>query len=286
MSNDDSAADTGAEVEQVDSTEHTGNISGNDSDSGGHPAWKEILDVLPESLHSVVTPALQKWDSGVNARLETVQSPYKPYQEFVDNKIDPQTIQASLAMAQMIDSDPRSFYDKMTEYYGSEWGFEEDDQGQPDDANEDGAGEEYEDSYEDDPRLQQLQEQQDTIAKFLAEQVEEQERMEAEKEIDSQLNEVADKYGTSGEGQGSVRSTDERVILSLAMQNNQSIPEAAEFYYTSVKQPVPAAAGAGAPRVVSPGGGVPAQHIDPRKMSSEDTRSLVAEILAKAHTED
>lgn len=74
----------------------------------GHPAWQEILDVLPTSLHDIVRPTLQKWDTGVQEKLTSVRDEYSDYQEFVKGDVDPETIKQSLWLLDQLQTDPES----------------------------------------------------------------------------------------------------------------------------------------------------------------------------------
>jgi len=258
----------------------TAPVGNQQAPTGENPAWAELLGVLPSSLHQTVKPYLEKWDRGVNDRFTRVQSQYDPYKDFLT--VDPQQIQASLQLAQLVATDPRSFYDKMTDYYGAEWGLG---QGQGDDdaddySLDDGEDEDY-DPVADNPLFQKLQEQQDTIANFLASDLQrkeqEQYQQEVEKagsEIDNAFKSVATKFQMA-----EVPTQAQQMILSLCMTNEGiTIEQAAE-------QVMPLFAGQNrpAPRIMSPGGGVPANNVDPAKMSGTETRSAVAAILAQAH---
>ena len=276
MEDDGAGLDVQA-TEPVDTGVPSGESTG---DTSGNPAWNDVLSALPESLHGIVTPHLKKWDDGVNKRFETVQSQYKPYQSFVDNKIDPQQLESSLALAHMIDADPRGFYDKMTEFYKDQWA--DSGQGQETEEEEYSFGEEEQPQFnpESNPYIKQLKDQQDVIANFLSSQVEQENRQKAESEIDSELTAIGQKYGEIPR-----QSPAEQTIIALALQTGKTLTQAADYYFTNVapKQEAPASH---LPRVVNPGGGVPAQGIDPRKLNSEDTRNLVKNILAQAHQED
>src|SRR5678815_523547 len=98
--------------EETAGVEETSAPVGNDSaqgeSTGGNPAWQDILNVLPDSLHSTVKPALEKWDQGVQQRFQTVHSQYEPFKPFLDSGVDPQNINYALAILDKIENDPRS----------------------------------------------------------------------------------------------------------------------------------------------------------------------------------
>ena len=87
------------------------------SEGGGHPAWQEILDVLPDSLHSVVRPTLEKWDKGVEERFNTFHQQYDPYKEFVENEVDPLLIQQAMGVLQKLNEDPSGIIGEIIEAF-------------------------------------------------------------------------------------------------------------------------------------------------------------------------
>jgi hypothetical protein len=93
----------------------------------------------------------------------------------------------------------------------------------------------------------------------------------ADADLDKELNALKDKIG----------DYDERYVLAL-MQNGLSAEDAGQAF-VSMKQSL--APKPFAPTVLgngSGGGGIPSGAIDPTKLSSKDTRSLVAQMLAQA----
>lgn len=286
LNTDVGGTDAVADQTTTDSVDNGGSAT-QQQPTGENPAWAELLGVLPTSLHQTVKPYLEKWETGVNNRFATVQSQYEPYKGFLGT--DPEQINASLQLAQMIASDPRAFYDRMTEHYGAEWGL---DTGQGQGA--DNADEYSLDGIEEDnpyanlegnPLIKQLQDQQNTIASFLASQVEQEQQAkeqqavaEASKSIETELAAIA-----SNNGMESLPKEAERMILEIAMARNADSLEgiAAEvmpmFKAAQTQQST-------APRIISPGGGVPSANIDTAKMNSNETKSLVASILASRNS--
>jgi hypothetical protein len=246
-----------------------------------NPAWKDFLDVLPSSLHPTVYPVLRKWDSGVQERFQKVQSQYEPYKSVLETGLPAEQITASLQLAQMIASNPRDFYDKMGQRYAEEWGLNKPgDQGQNNDeySLEEFDGEEGE---KPNPLLEQLKKQQELLANvvandFQARQAREEAEVQraADDEVEQEIASIKETYGEA------VKPAVLKTILSVAVQNGMPLPEAAEFVFKELgvggpARPTP-------PSIVTPGGGVPLQNIDPAGMNGKDTRSFVAQVLAQA----
>lgn len=273
------APDVSGTAPEIDYNQGTGpDTSG--STGNDNPAWKSFMDVLPTSLHETVKPVLRDWDKnyqGVQQQYSEVQSKFSPYADIIEGA-DPEQLQSAMMIAQMIESDPRSFYDSMGDYYKDEWGQGQ--QGQVDDGDEEFS---ISDPNHPDfditqhPKFQELMGNQQTMAEYLAGNIQQQQEAEAEADIDEEWNAAQEKHGNA---------LDEQSVFSLALGNKISIEQAADYYMQNVNKirSQPRANGT-APRVVSPQGGIPSTQTDPANMSDKETRSLVAQILAQAQQE-
>ena len=85
-----------------------------DEPESGNPAWDELLDVLPKSLHGMVKPVLDKWQSGIDSEFEKIA----PYRKFADADVNPQIIEASMDLARQVQSNPKAVYDELAQRYG------------------------------------------------------------------------------------------------------------------------------------------------------------------------
>lgn len=272
-----------AETGQPEVTNETGNANSHQDGgaTGDNPAWGELLGALPGGLHGIVKPHLARWDQGVQQRFQQVQSQYAPYKQFLDGGISAEEIQQARNLMQLVATQPRQFYDRMTEYYKDEWGLGVSDQGRED-------GNEWEDDPDefdqDNPLAQQLADaqsqieamrgNQDTMAQYLAGQVEQRVQNEANAEVEREFNEVSQKYGDLNPQQVNF-------IVSQALQNGTTVMQAADSFFSMIgsqpKQQVPAP-----PRVVSTSGGTPqSPPINPGNLSGKDRRALVQSILAQ-----
>ena len=100
------------EPEEVDNSEED---SENGDDSGkGNPAWDELYEVLPKSLHGMVQPVIEKWQTGVDSEFEKIA----PYRKFAEAGVNPQVIEASMELAKQVASNPKAVYDELAERYG------------------------------------------------------------------------------------------------------------------------------------------------------------------------
>ena len=240
---------------------------------GDNPSWQELYAVLPDSLHSLVAPVLEKWESGTNAQFtkhaEQVKS-WEPYQQFIDNKVDPEQMSQAMSVAQLIDSDPKAFMAQMQEFFGEEIPAPAPEQQQ---QNTSESFEEEQYDFGNDPRFKQIQSQQDTIAGFLAQQVEQQEADKNDSLLANDIERLTEKYG----------EFDQNYVFGLAL-NGVDLEVGVKQYHELVEsirsQP---AADAGLPNILSPGGGMPSEQMNPADMNETQRKALVMSILAQAN---
>lgn len=256
------ADDTGAPV--VDDA-GVGNAEVEES-TGGHPAWKEILDTLPTSLHPVVTPALEKWDHGVQERFQQVQSRYEPYKDILESELSPEEIQRALTLQNMLAQDPRGFYERMGGYFGQGEQESEEDAYEPDDDDEDV-----------DPRVAQLAQSQEAIAAQLRSMMEKEATEQAEAELSSKLDSLKDEHG----------EFDEEFVINYAIANGGTLKDIdkgfAKYQELVGKIKGAPAPGSNLPQVVAPGGATPSTQIDPASLDKNSTQQLVVSLLQKAN---
>lgn len=86
-----------------------------DDANGGHPAWQELLDKLPEDLHSVVRPQLEDWDKRQQDKLQEVHKQYDPLKPFVEH--DPQELQNALALLEQFQQNPTAVIEQAIEFF-------------------------------------------------------------------------------------------------------------------------------------------------------------------------
>lgn len=258
-------------------TVSTGEVTSTEQSSGINPAWNDLLNALPSSLHSQAIPHLRKWDEGVQNRFQQVQSQYAPYRDIVEAGTDPGEIMASVQLAQMIANNPREFYDRMGSFYGEQWGLNQSDQGQESsDADEYSLDGFEEDDLANNPLLQKIQEQQNMLATVVAQQYQQQEdakqaeiQKQADAEVESNIAAITEKYGE-------VPPNVLRTIIALAVNSDgNDLMAAADNVFEMIGTKTPA------PTVMSPGGGVPSQTVDPASLDNKGTRNLVMQILAQ-----
>lgn len=242
-----------------------------ENSDGGNPSWQELYGVLPDNLHSLVTPVLEKWESGTQAKFTEYaerDKSYEPYQQFIDGQVDPQQIEQALSVAQLIDSDPRAFMAQMQAFFG-----EDQQQQQPDDDEQRRSFDEQPFDISTDPKFQQISQQQEVIAGFLAKQIEDQRASEEDSQLDNALVAMTEKYG----------EFDQDYVFGLLL-NGVDLEQAVTQYHTLVdnirSRP---AADHNLPNIVSPSGGMPSEYVDPAEMTDQQRKAYVMSVLQQAN---
>lgn len=264
------AAEGGGEsLESAQGTETSSESTSSESTGGGNPAWSEILGVLPDSLHKVVTPALEKWDTNYQSGIQKVHSQYEPYKEIIDQGFDPQTIAYALSLVNELENDPRKIYDALAEHNG--WS----EQGQSETEETDS---EYE--VEDDPRIARATQLSETVAEYIMDQHQQQEAAAEDEALNSHIASLKEQHGITDDDPNA-----ERFVIGLMLAGASA--EDAFDQYMGIQQSVSSRprANDSAPMVVGNNGGVPSTAIDRSQLQDPKARrALVAQLLEQANS--
>lgn len=239
-----------------------------------NPAWNELLGVIPEQLQPQVTPHLQKWDQNFQQQVSQVHSQYEPWKPFIDGGVQPQDVDFALGLMQAISTNPQEVMTALQEWMNGEEGGEEgeyyDEQGQnypPQSQDLDGLPD-----ISQHPAYQELESAVQTMAEILLGQREEEQSVQAEQELDQELNQLKEQYG----------EFDERYVLGLAMNDENISLEDAVKEFHSLQENILSGKRQPGPPVLGSGGASPGSNLDTSKMNPKDTRALVAQMLQQA----
>jgi hypothetical protein len=238
---------------------------------GPNPAWNDVLSVLPEQFHNVVTPHFQKWDSAAQQKIEAANSTLKDfegYKPFVEHGITAEEIESSLRLAYEINNNPQNVYNALASAYNF---------GQtPPVANSETSeeSEEAEALAGLPPEILEKLNQHDgllkTVSQIVLNDAQAKENAAADAALDKELAKLRDDHG----------DYDEDYVLtkmSFGMSGEDAVKSYQELVQKLTPQPF-------APNILGSnsgaGAGLPSQAIDPTKLSGKDTRNLVAQMLA------
>jgi hypothetical protein len=93
--------------------------TGNQQPSGGNPAWNDALNSVPAEFRNGLTGHFQKWDQNfrqqVDAAKQEAIKPYAGYQQFIDNRMNPDDLAAGYRILHGINTRPLEIYNQLTE---------------------------------------------------------------------------------------------------------------------------------------------------------------------------
>lgn len=242
---------------------------------GPNPAWNDVLSVIPEQYHSVITPHFTKWDQSAQQRIEAANAQvqaYEGFQPFVDNGIDPKELENGLRLMYEINNNPQGVWNALGQTYnlantpGNAEGGEGEDPSNPPNPQ--------------DPRYDQLSQNLELVNRIILEDHQAKEAAKADAELDRELSSLQEKYKDQG-------GIDERYVLAM-MESGMTAEQAGEAFQTFRNGLLQSNPRPFAPNVMggSQGGaGYPSQAIDPAKLSGKDTRSLVVQMLQAAQNQ-
>lgn len=243
-----------------------------DMPQAGHPAWQSILANIPEELHSKVIPTLQQWDAGVSRQFQKIHDQYEPLKRF--KEYDPDEVNEAVKVYQALTNDPASTWEAIGRVYGLS----------PQQVSQATSSDDEDDFDLDDlpPGLKQRLAKLDVhdqvleavTQELLDRQASEQEAQE-DQELEEYIEELHDEYG----------DFDEEYVVGLLAAGVDGEEAVGRFQQLAAQYAPPVQQErTPTPRVMSSGGGVPSdQDVDLYKLSSQNTRNLVAEILRLSH---
>jgi len=249
----------------------------------GHPAWQEILDVLPESLHSVVKPNLLEWDKGVQDKITSVRDEYSAYEDFRKNEIPSETIEQSLWLLQNLQDDPEKVVKEIIEAWGFQDKFNTAQQEvvtptepvvDPDDDSLDNF------DITKHPDFLKMQETVNQMQSETTSQKEAKATEDATAQIDKQIEDLHTKHGEFDDMFVLAYMTQGQDGATAVKQYQDSVNQAAARIASTNKQtnePDPVIMGGNS----ATGSGIATEPTDFSKMKSSQREDLVAELLNK-----
>lgn len=254
---------------------------------GHNPAWDELLNTIPEDYQESVKPILQKWDQGVQEKINKVQEEYEPWKEFADADVDPEVAKFGLDFLQAVNDDPQRMVDLLMDHYGItkqqatqqvQQAQQEisDQQGKQGQQGQQGGGQSGPDLSHYDKKFNDLEQQNRIIAQSLVDERESKAQQEADVELDNELNALQEQNSHRG-------GFDERIVLAF-MQTGMEAQDAVEEYFTWAQEQ--AQKSAAKPMVMGGGGSLPNNSKSVTELSEKDTRGLVVDMLEAAKREN
>lgn len=249
--------------------------------SGGNPAWAPILEKVPAGYHDLIKPQLEEWDKNVQKRFQSIHQEYEPFKPLKEQNLDPQGLLQAHTIRQQIDSDPVGFYNRLGGFLRQAGYLEE-----AEEAEAIAADMDEEDEGGQDPRLVQLERQQQELIQRLEQEAQQRQMQEmqqrANEQVRSEYQQVEAKYGQLSETMRQELFQRATLMTDLAVKQGKEPPSLMEAmdslqnFVSQVRSARPA------PRVVpGSGGGIPAPQASKpvADMTESERKAHAAQII-------
>lgn len=234
-----------------------------------NPAWSPMLEALPSSLHSTVTPFLKDWDRNYQDGINKVHSQYAAYKPYLENNIDPGKIDYALQIMQAVETRPEDMIKALQAYTGMSK-----EEATAVVAEEQGQVEtEVPEELFSHPKFQEMEKMVQTVAQHLVAQKEQEQNDEQDRLLNAELTTLKEKHG----------DYDEEFVLTYAMAHpDKSLEESVLAYKEKITQAL-AESRKPAPKVLGQGGAAPDNQITKTDLKDPKTRkSVIAQMLQAA----
>jgi hypothetical protein len=191
MSEEYEYEDDQIETEYEEAEQAEDEVDQEEPEAKGNPAWDELYNVLPKSLHGMVEPVISKWQSGVDSEFEK----FSPYRKFAESGVNPDVIEASMELARQVAANPKAVYDELAERYG--WA-QANAMIQQATENLEEAEDYEEDPFGDDPtsaELKAMKAELDALKGTLQSREEQEEQVQLGYEIENSIEALANEHG-------------------------------------------------------------------------------------------
>jgi len=218
-----------------------------------------FLKDIPEADRNVVAQYVKDWDSGVTKKFQAIHDSYKPYKEL---GMEPDKLAEAVNIYRIIEEEPERVLEVLQEMLKVENEEVEPVITQPVIPEYEGLPQPFVEKFS------QMETALDRFNQFI--EAQENQRVEAQQvqELDTLLERMHTKHGAFD---------DEFVIAKLAAGLN---PEDAYTAYSSLVEKLTAPKSSPAPSLLGGAGGVPTGQVNPKEMTSAETRDFIARALA------
>jgi len=220
---------------------------------------KDFLSKVAEAERPILQKYLPEWDKNVQVKFreyQDTQSQYEPWQDFLNQGYDPDYVAQTIQLAQLLENNPQAVYEALVQQYNF------------------GNNQEEEQNLEEEEEIpawaKQQQEALSAMAEIILAQREELEMDQADEELESYLDSLKEEFG----------EFDEDYVTALIGEGIDG-EEAVNRYNRAVQSQLEKINGAnnGAPLILSSGGGLPSEPIDPGSLDSKQVKDIVTKLL-------
>lgn len=243
--------------------EEGGSSSETNPDSLANP----FLQNIPEQDRAVVAKYIKDWDAGVTRKFQEIHSQYQPYKEL---GADPQDIRSAMNIYEQLNSDPKAFYEALSDALKDE--LEQESSGQQPEVNPayEGLPPEFQAEF------QQTRKAVEALASYILDQQQQTQQQQEDAELDNYLNQLREKHG----------DFDEEFVLTKMYTSDMDGEQAIQAWQKAMQDYVNKNGGVqrqNGPKILSGGGSVPdSDSKNVAELSRKETKALVADIMRQS----
>jgi len=268
--------ETSTEVQEPSGPVETAEPAVDADSSSVNPAWESVRTKLdPVSFHAI-EDELKKWDKSAESRISSLNQQLKQYNELGS----PEQLQTYASIAQKLDTEPETVYNALGEFLKQNGRLPETEKEMQDAVDDQEENDETENPL--DPRIAQLEQQQQQLQEFLAQQEQMKIQQEADQALDQEIQELKQQMPDFTDDD--VKEVLMRAAFQLQSGNqNVKLADVAQEYMDKTVNRIRAVPrpGDSAPRLLPTSGGVPngQQQTPLGKMSRTDVQDYIAASL-------
>lgn len=253
-----------------------------DNDEDNFNGETFLNSIEDEALRGQLEPHVKRWDAGVTRRFQELHSRVKPYEQLGTHE----QLSEAAQIYEILNSDPQKLYTALAQSLGYNTGQ----QGQPGPGTGQVPGQkqnqnpgqvdgltkqEYAQlSPQDKQKFDQYGEIINTLAEAYLGQEKQRQQQAEDEQLDDYLDNLKSEFG----------SFDEQYVLAQ-MAAGKDGAKAVKTYRRNIEKEIAKRNSDGAPRVLSGGGQVAQDTLNPSELGSKDVKSMVAGLIAQAQQE-
>lgn len=240
-------------------------------------AWNPLLEKLPSGLHNLVTPHLKEWDRNYNESIQKVHSQYAGYKPFLEQQIDPDSINNALLISNALDNNPQALIAQLIDFYKYEMPQQAVEQGQGNQPQDESIDEGIPYDVTQHPEFQRMKQLVELMGQNTLQQNEAALAAQTEAQLDQEFAEAKTRLGDFDDQQVAQIMYLQEVDLDTAVgMYNNMVQNIIQQHQSS--KPV-------APILMGGGGGLPSQQTNVGRMTEAQRKALIVQTLAAAAQE-
>lgn len=248
-----------------------------------NPAWEPIRAELGDPVFSKIAPHLKEFDANHDRQVSRLNEQYKWAKDITEGGITPQHVTAALQLARSIDESPEQVYERLGQFLQQEGRMPNSAaelEAKTDDPEDPDAPQQI-----NDPRLDQILQQNEQMREFLAAQQQQELARQADAQLDSEIDALKNDQALALSKDDMREIIQRAVYVTHTTGKQPPLAEVAQDYVQNVRNRILSTPrpGDSAPRLVPTAGGnaAIAQQKSFAEMSRGETQDALAALIAQ-----